>query len=173
MDLKLDFVLSAYTTAQSMIRFSDQKAALIFLFYGIFLALLGLRVGRLLDALQAPAVGGLVVVGAALLVIFFGLMCHSLMYALRTIAPTFGMASRSPDHRGLYWFEQVRRRDVRDYVQTLRGLSDADLLEEMAHELYAVQAITQAKFDRVQRAVWSAAAGLTVWQVLVVVTFFL
>jgi hypothetical protein len=64
-------------------------------------------------------VGTLALAGSVLLVIFFGLICHSLMYALRTIAPTFGMASGSPAHRGLYWFEQVQRRDVREYVQAL------------------------------------------------------
>jgi len=69
--------------------------------------------------------------------------------------------------------ERVRLTRHGKAVAAVVPIEDADLLEEMAHELYAVQAITQAKFERVQRAIWSAAVGLTVWQVLVVVTFFL
>jgi len=173
MNRKLDFVLSAYNTAQSMNRFSDQKASMIFLFYGVFLALLGTRVGRLVEALRGQDLSATAVAGFVLLCAFLGLMSHSLMYALRTIAPTFVESNASPEHRRLYWFEDVLQRGVREYIQTLQGLSDEQVLQEMAHELYSVQTITRAKFERIQRATRSAAASLMVWQVLMVLTFFL
>ena len=173
MNLRLDFLLSAYNTAQSMNRFSDQKASIVFVLHGILLALLGTRLGRLVEAIRTPNLGLLALLGFLLFLLFLGLMVHSLMYALRTITPTFAESSASPDHRRLYWFQDVQARDVREYVQTLQGLSDEQVLHEMAYELYNAQAITNLKFERIQRATWSAAVGLMVWQVLWVLTIFL
>lgn len=174
MNLRLDFVVSAYNTAQSMIRFSDQKASMVFLFYGILLALLGTRMGRLVEVIRAPReLGVLSLAGFVLLCVFLGLMCHSLMYALRTITPTFVEGQPSADHKKLYWFQDVGKRDVRDYLQALQGLSEDQVLQEMVYELYSVQSIEKVKFDRIQRATWSAAAGLMVWQIVMVITMFL
>jgi len=130
-------------------------------------------VGRLVEALRGQDLSATAVAGFVLLCAFLGLMSHSLMYALRTIAPTFVESNASPEHRRLYWFEDVQQRGVREYIQTLQGLSDEQVLQEMAHELYSVQTITRAKFERIQRATRSAAASLMVWQVLMVLTFFL
>jgi len=47
------------------------------------------------------------------------------------------------------------------------------VIQEMVYELYSVQTIEKEKFERVQRATWSAAAGLMVWQIVMVITIFL
>jgi hypothetical protein len=173
MNFRLDFVLSAYDTAQRMIRFSDQKASVVFVFFGILLALLGARMGRLVAALRGETVGALALAGLVLLCAFLGLMAHSLLYALRTITPTFGASDATPDHQKLYWFQDVQRRDLREYLEALKGLSEDQVLQEMVYELYSVQGIEKLKFDRIQRATWSAAIALMVWQAIVVLTIFL
>ena len=173
MNLKLDFVVSADNTAQSMIRFSDQKASMVFVFHGILLALLGTRMGRLVEVIRGRELSVLSLGGFILLCVYLGLMCHSLMYALRTITPTFTEGVPSPDHKKLYWFQDVQKQDVRGYVQALQGLSEDQVIQEMVYELYSVQTIEKVKFERVQRATWSAAAGLMVWQIVMVITIFL
>lgn len=173
MNFRLDFVVSAYNTAQSMIRFSDQKASMVFVFFGILLALLGTRIGKLVEVIRGGQLGVLPIAGFVLLCVFLGLMCHSLMYALRTITPTFAEASTGPEHQKLYWFQDVQRREPREYVEALRDLSEDQVLQEMVYELYSVQGIEKLKFERIQRATWSAAVGLMVWQVVMVLTIFL
>ena len=173
MNFRLDFVLSAYDTAQRMIRFSDQKASVVFVFFGILLALLGARMGKLVAALRGEALGALSLAALVLLCAFLALMGHSLLYALRTITPTFSASTQSPDHQKLYWFQDVQRRDLREYLEALKGLSEDQVLQEMVYELYSVQGIEKRKFDRIQRATWSAAVALMVWQVFVVLTIFL
>ncbi len=173
MNLRLDFVVSAYDTAQGMIRFSDRKASMVFVFFGILLALLGTRMGKLVELLQHGGVGVLSVAAFLLLCVFLGLMGHALTYALRTITPTFAQAEGVPDHQKLYWFQDVQRRDPREYVEALKTLSEDQVLQEMVYELYSVQAVEKLKFERVQRATWSAAIGLMVWQAIMVLTIFL
>jgi hypothetical protein len=95
------------------------------------------------------------------------------LYALRTITPTFGASDQAPDHQKLYWFQDVQRRDLREYLEALKGLSEDQVLQEMVYELYSVQGIEKLKFDRIQRATWSAAVALMVWQAIVVLTIFL
>ncbi len=173
MNLRLDFVVSAYDTAQGMIRFSDRKASMVFVFFGILLALLGTRLGMLVERLQLGRMGVLSVAALALLCVFLGLMGHALTYALRTITPTFVQAEGAPDHQKLYWFQDVQQRDPREYVEALKALSEEQILQEMIYELYSVQGVEKLKFERVQRATWSAAIGLMVWQALMVLTIFL
>jgi pycsar effector protein len=173
MNLRLDFVVSAYDTAQSMIRFSDQKASMVFVFHGILLALLGIRMGRLAEVIRTYELGILSTGGLLLLAAFLGCMAYSLMYALRTLTPTFAEAAVSPEHRRLYWYQDVRRRDVREYLRTVQGLSDDQVLQEMVYELYSVQAIEKLKFERIRRATGSAAAALLLWQAAMVLTIFL
>ena len=45
LSVRLTFVMSAYTTAQRMIRFSEEKASFVFLFFGIILSIFGIRWG--------------------------------------------------------------------------------------------------------------------------------
>ncbi len=174
MELKLNFLTSAYNTAQNMIRFSDEKATVVFVFYGILLALLGSRAERMIAALKAPGMGGALAILSVLLFFgFLGLMIYSLMYAMRTITPTFVTGVQAADRSKLYWCHDVLGREPEDYLQTVEGLSDRQVLREMVYELYSVQSIEKLKFDRVGKAIRGATASLLVWQVLVVLTFFI
>jgi hypothetical protein len=174
MELKLNFLTSAYNTAQNMIRFSDEKATVVFVFYGILLALLGSRAERMIGALKLPGMGGpLAVLAVLLFFAFLGLMVYSLMYAMRTITPTFATGVRAADRSRLYWCHDVLGREPEDYLKTVEGLSDQQVLREMVYELYSVQSIEKLKFDRVGKAIRSASASLLVWQILVVLTFFI
>jgi len=174
MELKLNFLISAYNTAQNMIRFSDEKATVVFVFYGILLALLGTRAERMIAALKGPGMGGpLAVLAVLLFFAFLGLMVYSLTYAMRTITPTFATGVQAADRSKLYWCHDVLGREPEDYLSAIEGLADRQVLREMVYELYSVQSIEKLKFDRVGKAIRSASASLVVWQIIVVLTFFL
>ena len=164
MELKLNFLISAYNTAQNMIRFSDEKATVVFVFYGILLALLGTRAERMIAALKGPGMGGpLAVLAVLLFFAFLGLMVYSLTYAMRTITPTFATGVQAADRSKLYWCHDVLGREPEDYLSAIEGLADRQVLREMVYELYSVQSIEKLKFDRVGKAIRSASASLVVW----------
>ena len=174
MDQKLNFLISAYNTAQNMIRFSDEKATVVFIFYGVLLALLGSRADRVIAALKAPGMGGvLTIVTVLLFFVFLAFMIYGLVYALRTITPTFEAGVQTPDRSKVYWCHDVLAREPQEYLQVFEALTDKDVLREMVYELYSVQSIEKLKFDRVGKAIRSASASLVVWQIIVVLTFFL
>ncbi|HYB75268.1 MAG TPA: hypothetical protein VED18_17990 [Candidatus Sulfotelmatobacter sp.] len=174
MEQKLNFLISAYNTAQNMIRFSDEKATVVFIFYGILLALLGTRADKVIATLRAPGMVGLVAVLTVLIFFaFLGLMIYGLVYALRTITPTFEAGVEAADRKRIYWCHDVQGREPQEYLQIVESLGDRDILREMVYELYSVQKIEKLKFDRVGRATRSAMVSLILWQVMVVLTFFL
>ena len=173
MELKLNFLISAYNTAQNMIRFSDEKATVVFVFYGILLALLGTRAERVIAALKTGLGGALALLSVLLFFAFLGLMVYSLMYAMRTITPTFAAGVQAADRSKLYWCHDVLGREPEDYLTTMEGLTDRQILREMVYELYSVQSIEKLKFDRVGKATRSASVSLVIWQIIVVLTFFL
>lgn len=140
--LKLTFLISAYNTAQRMIWFSDQKASVIVISYGILLSMLGPRVDRILAAFRGA--GGphlshvtFVILAAAFLVS----RVVSLFYALRTVLPTYRAPVDVRDYKRLYWCDDILAKDVESYFETLRGLDGEALLKEMTRELYSAVAI--------------------------------
>ena len=70
--LRLSFVISAYNTAQRLIRFSDEKASFMFLFLGITLSIFGIRGDRIL------------LIFIMLFLVFLATMVFSLFYASRS-----------------------------------------------------------------------------------------
>ena len=171
---QLRFVASAYTTAQSMIRFADQKAEMLIVIFGVLMALLSNRVDVVVEALRDQArVTPLAVATFVLSCAFLGLMFAALGFALAAMHPRFAPRG-DPDpggRRRLYWCHDVLGRDREAYLAAVRGLRDEEVLEEMAHELYDVQAIERAKFGEVTKAVRISAWGLAAWALAFILSF--
>ncbi len=169
--LRLNFVMSAYNTAQWMIRFSDEKASFVFLFFGIILSVFGIRGDRVLLILGGGVqAGGLRALFILLFLLFLVTMILSLLYGLRTIVPRLGSPLNRPSHRRLYWCHDVLRYSVEEYLTHLRALSDEAVLQEMVHELYVAMAIERSKFDRINRCLRWAMASFVAWVVLILMT---
>lgn len=169
--LRLAFVMSAYNTAQRMIRFSDEKASFVFLFFGIILSIFGIRGDRILLILGGQArPGSFRALFIALFLLFLGTMVVSLFYGLRTIIPHLRAPAASPDHLRLYWFQDVLRLPASEYLARLRGLSDEGVVREMVQELYVVMAIERAKFDRINRCLRWAVASFILWVIVILMT---
>ncbi len=171
--LQLMFLISAYNTAQRMIWFSDQKASIIIIYYGILLSMLGARVDRFTHFFRAPEAAlapraALVLVGCA----FLASMIYAVLYALRTVLPTYVAPVDVRGYRRLYWCHDVLAKDVETYFDSLRGLDSEALLKEMTRELYAAVSIERVKFERVTRALKGAVASFLVWLLVFVGTFF-
>ncbi len=171
LSLRLTFVMSAYNTAQRMIRFSDEKASFIFLFFGIILSIFGIRGDRILLILGGQArFGAFRVVYIVLFLVFLSTMVIALFHGLKTIAPRLASPTPDPRHLGLYWFQDVLALPVNEYLARLQSLSDQAVLREMAHELYAAMAIERAKFDRINRCLRWAVVSFVLWILLIVMT---
>ena len=169
--LRLSFVMSAYNTAQRMIRFSDEKASFVFLFFGIILSIFGIRGDRILVILGGRVqAGGFRALFILLFLLFLVTMVLSLFYGLQTIAPRLGSPMDSPDHRRLYWCHDVLRFSIEEYLTHLRALSDEAVLREMVHELYAAMAIERSKFDRINRCLRWAVASFVLWVAVILMT---
>jgi pycsar effector protein len=169
--LRLSFVMSAYNTAQRMIRFSDEKASFVFLFFGIILSIFGVRGDRILLIMGGKAQpGGFRALFIALFLLFLATMVISLFYGLRTIVPHLQSLAESPDHLRLYWFQDVLRLSVNQYLTRLRGLSDEGVVREMVQELYVVMAIERHKFDRINRCLRWAVASFILWVIVILMT---
>lgn len=169
--LRLTFVMSAYNTAQRMIRFSDEKASLVFLFFGIILSIFGIRGDRILLILGGQTrPGGFRTLFTLLFFVFLATMILSLLYGLQTIAPRLKSPTGNPGHQRLYWCHDVLRLPVDEYLTRLRGLSDEAVVQEMVHELYAAITIERAKFDRINRCLGWAVASFVAWVALIVMT---
>ena len=89
------------------------------------------------------------------------------------LLPSFATGVQAADRSKLYWCHDVLGREPEDYLSAIEGLADRQVLREMVYELYSVQSIEKLKFDRVGKAIRSASASLVVWQIIVVLTFFL
>ena len=169
--LRLSFVMSAYNTAQRMIRFSDEKASFVFLFFGIILSIFGIRGDRILLILGGRVqAGGFRALFILLFLVFLATMILSLLYGLRTIAPRLVSPVNRPNHRRLYWCHDVLRYPVEEYLTHLRALSDEAVLQEMVHELYAAMIIERNKFDRINRCLRWAVASFGAWVALILMT---
>lgn len=169
--LRLSFVMSAYNTAQRMIRFSDEKASFVFLFFGIILSIFGIRGDRILLILGGRGqTGGFRVLFILLFLLFLVTMVVSLLYGLRTIAPRLGSPKKNRNHQRLYWCHDVLRYRVEEYLARLQGLSDEAMLQEMVHELYAAMTIERSKFDRINRCLRWAVASFIAWVALILMT---
>lgn len=169
--LRLTFVMSAYNTAQRMIRFSDEKASFVFLFFGIILSIFGVRGDRILLILGGQArPGSFRALFIALFLLFLGTMVVSLLYGLRTIIPHLRAPAASPDHLRLYWFQDVLRLPPSEYLARLQGLSDEGVVREMVQELYVVTAIERAKFDRINHCLRWAVASFILWVIVILMT---
>ena len=169
--LRLSFVMSAYSTAQQMIRFSDEKASFVFLFFGIILSIFGVRGDRILLILGGQAgPAGLRAAFIAVFFVFLGTMITSLFYGLQTISPRLHSPAADPDHQRLYWCHDVLRLPIAEYAARLGSLGDEALLREMIYELYAATAIERSKFDRIRRCLRWAIASFVVWVVLIAMT---
>ncbi len=171
LSLRLTFVMSAYNTAQRMIRFSDEKASFIFLFFGIILSIFGIRGDRILLMLGGEArLGPFRVVFIVVFLAFLFTMVVALFHGLKTIAPRLASSAAEPTHLGLYWFPDVLALPMSEYLARLQSLSGEALLREMAHELYAVMSIERAKFDRINRCLRWAVISFVLWIFLIVMT---
>lgn len=169
--LRLSFVMSAYSTAQQMIRFSDEKASFVFLFFGIILSIFGVRGDRILLILGGQAgPAGLRAAFIAVFLVFLGTMITSLFYGLQTITPRLHSPAADPDHQRLYWCHDVLRLPIAEYAARLGSLSDEAVLREMIYELYAATAIERSKFERIRRCLRWAIASFVVWIVLIAMT---
>jgi hypothetical protein len=163
--------MSAYNTAQRMIRFSDEKASFVFLFFGIILSVFGIRGDRILLILGGQArPGGVHSLFILCFLLFLAAMILSLFHGLRTIAPRLPPPTANPGHQRLYWCHDVLRLPLEEYLIRLRGLTEEAVVQEMVHELYAVMAIEQAKFNRVSRCLRWAVASFAAWVALIVMT---
>lgn len=163
--------MSAYNTAQRMIRFSDEKASFVFLFFGIILSIFGIRGDRILLILGGQArPGGFRTLFTLLFLLFLTTMILSLFYGLQTIAPRLQSSSENPGHQRLYWCHDVLRLPVEEYLTRLRGLSDEAIVQEMVQELYAAITIEHAKFERINRCLRWAVASFVTWVALIVMT---
>jgi len=90
-------VVSAFITAQGMIRFSDETASFVFLFSGIILSIFGIRGDRILLILGGPGpAGGLRFLFIMLFLVFLATMVVSLFYGLKTNAPRLLSPAASP-----------------------------------------------------------------------------
>ena len=171
---KLNFLISSYNTAQTLIRFADEKATVVFIFYGVLLALLGTRADRVIAALRSPGMGGPLNIIALLLgFAFVALMIYSMVFAVRTITPTFETGVQAADRQRVYWCHDVLAREPKDFLAIVEAMGDRDVLREMVYELYSAHRIEKAKFDRVGKATQGAMVGLILWQVMIVLTFFI
>lgn len=171
LSLQLTFVMSAYNTAQRMIRFSDEKASFIFLFFGIILSIFGIRGDRILLILGGQArLGAFRVAFIVLFLVFLSTMVIALFHGLKTIAPRLASPTADPSHLRLYWFQDVLALPVSEYLARLQSLSDQAVLQEMAHELYAAMTIERAKFDRINRCLRWAVVSFVLWILLIVMT---
>lgn len=171
LSLRLSFVMSAYNTAQRMIRFSDEKASFVFLFFGIILSIFGIRGDRILLILGGRVQpGGFRALFILLFFLFLATMILSLFYGLRTIAPRLQSPAADPKRQRLYWCHDVLRYPVEEYLAHLRALSDEAVLQEMVHELYAAMAIERSKFDRINRCLRWAVASFVAWVGLILMT---
>jgi hypothetical protein len=169
--LRLSFVMSAYSTAQQMIRFSDEKASFVFLFFGIILSIFGVRGDRILLILGGQAgPAGLRAAFIAVFLVFLGTMITSLFYGLQTITPRLHSPAADPDHQRLYWCHDVLRLPIAEYTARLRSLGDEAVLREMIYELYAATVIERSKFERIRRCLRWAIASFVVWVVLIAMT---
>jgi hypothetical protein len=169
--LRLTFVMSAYNTAQRMIRFSDEKASFVFLFFGIILSVFGIRGDRILLILGGQGhPGRFRTFFIILFLVFLTTMVLSLFNGLKTLVPRLQSPTNSPGHRRLYWCHDVLRLSVEEYVTRLRGLTDEAVIQEMVHELYAAVKIEQAKFERVRRCLRWAVASFVAWVALILMT---
>lgn len=172
--LRLEFLVSAYNTAQGMIKFSDEKASVIFIFYGITLSVLSYRGDRLLRVLRfGDAALGIKILLWTALVGFFISMVYGLGYALATVVPTFNPKIDVKNHRKLYWCHDVLARSVEEYAAELNALGPRGILAEMTTELYSALTIEEMKFDRVARSLYGAMVSLCCWGAITVATFFL
>jgi len=163
--------MSAYNTAQRMIRFSDEKASFVFLFFGIILSIFGIRGDRILLILGGQIkAGGFRALFVFLFLVFLATMVVSLSYGLQTISPRLTSSGSDPDHQRLYWCHDVLRLPVSEYLIRLRALSDEAVLQEMVHELYAAMAIERSKFDRINRCLRWAVASFVAWVALILMT---
>jgi hypothetical protein len=163
--------MSAYSTAQQMIRFSDEKASFVFLFFGIILSIFGVRGDRILLILGGQAgPAGLRAAFTAVFLVFLGTMITSLFYGLQTITPRLHSPAADPDHQRLYWCHDVLRLPIAEYAARLRSLGDEAVLQEMIYELYAATLIERSKFERIRRCLRWAIASFVVWVVLIAMT---
>jgi hypothetical protein len=154
-----------------MIRFSDEKASFVFLFFGIILSIFGIRGDRILLVLGGQAgSGGFRGLFILLFLLFLATMILSLFHGLQTIAPRLHSPAASPGHQRLYWCHDVLRLSVEEYLGRLRQLNDEAVIREMAHELYAVLAIERTKFDRVNRCLRWAVVSFAIWVALIIMT---
>jgi hypothetical protein len=172
-ETKLRFVISAYDTAQSMIKFSDEKATVVFILYGVLLMLLGTRADLVVKFIRDPSFSPLAIFVGAGFVVFLATAIYALIYALRTITPTFDPQVETGEHSKIYWCHDVLDKPIDQYFGTLSALSDSQILREMVSELYRAMAIERLKFERVGKAIRTAMISLVVWQVIIVATFFL
>ena len=171
LSLRLTFVMSAYNTAQRMIRFSDEKASFIFLFFGIILSIFGIRGDRILLMLGSAARPGTFrLLFIALFLIFLFTMVMALFHGLKTIAPRLTTPGADPSHQGMYWYQDVLALPVSEYLTRLESLSDEAIFREMTHELYAVMAIERAKFERISRCLRWSVASFVLWILLIVMS---
>ena len=169
--LRLSFVMSAYNTAQRMIRFSGERASFVFLFFGIILSILGIRGDRVLLILGGRAqTGGFRALFILLFVSFLVMMSLFLLYGLQTIIPRPTPPPGNANHRRLYWCRDVLRYPAEEYLAYPPALSDEAVLQEMAHELYASVLIERKKFDRIDRCLHWAAASFSAWVARILMT---
>jgi hypothetical protein len=154
-----------------MIRFSDEKASFVFLFFGIILSIFGVRGDRILLIMGGKAQpGGFRALFVGLFLLFLTTMVISLFYGLRTIVPHLQSPRESPDHLRLYWFQDVLRLSPNEYLTRLRGLSEEGVVREMVQELYVVMAIERLKFDRINGCLRWAVASFILWVIVILMT---
>ncbi len=169
--LRLTFVISAYDTAQRMIRFSDEKASFVFLFFGIILSIFGIRGDRILLILggeKRPGAFHALFIG--LFLAFFATLVVALFHGLKTIAPRLDAPPADPGRIRLYWFRDVLDLPMNEYLDRLQSLSGEAVLEAMTSEMYAVMAIERAKFSRVSRCLRWAVVSFVLWILVIAMT---
>ena len=173
---RLEFLYKAVEDTQNTIRFIDTKAAFC-------VTLLSGMAAGVLQGHRAPHTDA----QKALLAVFIAAVALSLLVCLRVIFPVIKPHSDHSlhtertipkffisHHRSHHWLRHTFSSSVADvlsesrgsYTAALTGAEDQDLLIAMCDEVVMISLIRQIKSDRLHAAMYSLAATIAVFAVV-------
>jgi hypothetical protein len=173
----IEFLLQSYSNTQDVIQFIDTKVGAYVALIGILASLLVSNLVHVLTELagkgDGPPIYALLALMGLLTLVFLYQLVQVFYRAYEVLLPRHGAALMEKDGAvGLFSAsdisEYLQEHSLDEYASAVDGLTERDLIEEIAYEAAKLSRIACAKLEHLERATNNCKWAVLTWALLLV-----
>ncbi|KKQ46180.1 MAG: hypothetical protein US63_C0005G0022 [Candidatus Moranbacteria bacterium GW2011_GWC2_37_8] len=147
--LKIQFLHEELKRTCEWIKFADQKAAFIALYYSVLIGFLVSKKDIIVNDLKQLHLGQLFVLNSILFLLLV-LLSLGIFYLFSCVFPQLKNHS---NEKSLFYFGTVSKMKFLDFIKKIENLSEDETKEQIAEQIYTTSIIADQKMNNIQNSV--------------------